>query len=138
MARSQLTRSIEFPAGHRYYRSEWSEQENAVRFGKCANEPAHGHDYRIEVTVEAEIDERTGMAIDLSALDALLAQEILRPMDHAFLNDLPEFAGERATPTTENLARVICDRLAPGLPAACSLRRVRVREGRDLWSDYRG
>jgi len=88
--------------------------------------------------VEAEVDEQTGMAIDLSALDELLAQEILRPMDHAFLNDLPEFAGERAIPTTENLARAIWDRLVPGLPAACSLRRVRVREGRDLWSDYRG
>ncbi len=29
MARAQLTRSIDFPAGHRYYRSEWSAQENA-------------------------------------------------------------------------------------------------------------
>jgi 6-pyruvoyltetrahydropterin/6-carboxytetrahydropterin synthase len=58
-------------------------------------------------------------------------------MDHAFLNDLPEFAGG-LVPTTENLARVVWDRLSTRLPAHCTLRNVRVREDRNLWAEYTG
>ncbi|MFB6240007.1 MAG: 6-pyruvoyl tetrahydropterin synthase family protein, partial [Gemmatimonadota bacterium] len=55
----------------------------------------------------------------------------------AFLNDLPEF-GDGGLPTTEALARVVWNRIRPGLPDGCELVGVRVREDRDLWSEYRG
>jgi len=138
MARAALTRAVRFSAGHRYHRPEWSEEENRRAFGECANAPGHGHNYRCEVTVEGGIDPRTGMVIDLGELDRLLEEEVSGPMDHAFLNDLPEFDDEGRVPTTENLARVVWSRLAPRLPADCRLVRVRVHEDRDLWSDYTG
>lgn len=138
MSRALLTRAVEFPAGHRYHRPEWSEEENRRRFGKCARSPGHGHNYRCEVTVEGPVDPETGMVMDLGELDAALAEEVTGPMDHAFLNDLPDFSGDRRVPTTENIARVVWERLAPRLPDGCRLARVRVREDRDLWSDYTG
>lgn len=138
MARASLTRAVEFPAGHRYHRPEWSEAENRRRFGRCAGSPGHGHNYRCEVTVEGPVDPATGMVVDLGELDAILEDEIRDPMDHAFLNDLPDFDGERLIPTTENIARVVWGRVAPRLPEDCRLVRVRVREDRDMWSDYTG
>lgn len=137
MASANLTRAVEFPAGHRYYRPEWDEARNEEIFGLCAREGGHGHNYRVEITVRGEIDSETGMTVDLAVLDGLLRQHVLEPMDHAFLNELPEFTGG-AIPTTENLARAVWTRLAPVLPRSCALVRVRVREDRDLWADYVG
>lgn len=138
MSRASLTRALTFSAGHRYHRPEWSEDENRARFGKCAAGPGHGHNYRVEVRVEGEVDPATGMVVDLAELDQLLEEEVVEPMDHAFLNDLPDFRGDREIPTTENIARVIWDRLRPRLPGGCRLSRVRVREERDLWAEYVG
>jgi len=137
MTSANLTRAVEFPAGHRYYRPEWSAERNRAVFGPCAREGGHGHNYRVEVTVRGEIDAETGMTVDLAALDGLLHEHVVASMDHTFLNELPEFAGG-AIPTTENLARFIWERLSPALPDSCCLVRVRVREDRDLWADYEG
>jgi 6-pyruvoyltetrahydropterin/6-carboxytetrahydropterin synthase len=137
MSSANLTRAVEFPAGHRYYRPEWSSERNQAVFGPCARQGGHGHNYRVEVTVRGEIDSETGMTVDLAVLDGLLREHVLEPMDHTFLNELPEFAAG-AIPTTENLARLIWDRLSAALPDSCVLLRVRVREDRYLWADYEG
>lgn len=138
MTHACLTRVVHFSAGHRYLRPEWSEAENRARFGDLASRTGHGHNYRVEVTVEGEVDPETGMIVDLGRLDGILADQVVGPMDHRFLNDLPEFAGETAVPTTENIARVVWERLEPKLPDAVRLRRVRVREDRALWADFHG
>lgn len=137
MPRSTLTRAIEFPAGHRYYRAEWSAERNASVFGACSRAPGHGHNYRVEVTIEGELDPDSGMVIDLLTLDAALEEAVLRPMDHAHLNDLPEFS-DGLIPTGENLARVIWDRLSRRELGDGRLKRVRVIEDRNLWADYSG
>lgn len=138
MSRASLTRAVEFSAGHRYHRPEWSDTENREAFGELAEPPGHGHNYRVEVRVEGEIDPETGMVVDLAELDAVLRRRVEEPFHHAFLNDLPDFAGETAIPTTENIARVVWQRVAPELPDGCRLTRVRVREERDLWAEYEG
>lgn len=135
MSRASLTRAVEFPAGHRYHRPDWDASRNEATFGPCSRAPGHGHNYRVEVTVAGEIDPVTGMIVDLVTLDRLLDDLVRKPMDHAFLNDLPEFADGRM-PTTENLARVVWERLSPALPGSCSLANVRVFEDRNLWSDF--
>lgn len=137
MTNASLTRAVEFPAGHRYHRPDWDTARNEAAFGACSRAPGHGHNYRVEVTVRGEIDAETGMVVDLTTLDRLLRDLVLEPMDHAFLNDLPEFADGRV-PTTENLARVVWERITPALPASCRLTRVRVLEDRSLWADYLG
>jgi len=135
VSRARLTRAVEFPAGHRYVLPGRSEEASRRRFGRSAT--PHGHLWRCEVTVAGEIDGETGMVVDLAELDRLLEERVREPMDHAFLNELPEFE-DGGLPTTEALARVIWDRIRPELPPDCELESVVVREDRDLWSEYRG
>jgi 6-pyruvoyltetrahydropterin/6-carboxytetrahydropterin synthase len=63
-----------------------------------------------------------------------MSREVLDALDHRFLNkEVPEFFTK--IPTTENLAIVIWQRLAPKLNAA-QLHRVRVYETPDLFVDF--
>lgn len=131
-----LTRKAEFSASHYYNNPEFSPEENQRIFGKCNNPNGHGHNYLLEVTVKGEVDTRSGFVLDLRELKQLLHQEVLDAMDHRFLNkEVPEFFTR--IPTTENLAIVIWQRLAPKLNAA-KLHRVRVYETPDLFADYYG
>ena len=51
------TRKFTFSAGHRYWRPEWSAEENARVFGSLT--VAHGHNYGLEVTVRCEGEDIT-------------------------------------------------------------------------------
>lgn len=105
-----LTRRYTFPASHRLFRADWSEAENHRAFGKCANLHGHGHNYALEITVEGPMDSSTGMIANLGDLDAFVRARVLDEFDHANLNEqVLEFRS--SIPTTENLCRVIFDRL---------------------------
>jgi 6-pyruvoyltetrahydropterin/6-carboxytetrahydropterin synthase len=121
-----FTRTYEFSASHRLHSLALSETENRAIFGKCNNPNGHGHNYKLEVTVRGPVDERTGMLIDLGALDRVVNEEVVHRYDHRHLNlDLPEFRD--LNPTSENLVRVIWDRLASKIDGA-RLHRVTIRE----------
>jgi 6-pyruvoyltetrahydropterin/6-carboxytetrahydropterin synthase len=121
-----LTRTYEFAAAHRLNSDHLSPQANQELFGKCNNPHGHGHNYVLEVTVGGEPDPHTGFLIDLGLLDRVVKGQVVDRYDHRHLNlDIPEF--RELIPTSENLVRVIWDRLAPALPGG-ALRRVTVRE----------
>ena len=67
-----LTRSVGFRATHRYFKPQWSAEENRNRFGGTADEPGHPHDYRCSVTVTGLPDRETDMILDLPELDRIL------------------------------------------------------------------
>ena len=126
----RLTRSIDFSSSLRYRRDDLDEAENRANFGPAAAQ--HGHNYRLEVTVEGEPDPVTGMVIDLKELKAILEAEVSARFDHRDLNDdTPYF--EKSPPTPENLAAVIFGLLEPVLPGL--LRAVRLRQDEDTWVD---
>jgi 6-pyruvoyltetrahydropterin/6-carboxytetrahydropterin synthase len=130
-----LERRYRFSASHLYRRPEWSETENRTRFGKCANLPGHGHNYRLYVTVRGEIDPATGFVVDLGRLDALVQEHVIDRIDHQHVNAaLPEFAEGGAIPSSENLVRWIRDQLAGRLPA--DLVRLRLEEDEDLAAEW--
>lgn len=134
-----LTRRITFAAAHRYYRDEWSEERNRAVFGACANPHGHGHNYRLEVTVQAPVDERTGFSTDLAQLDAILREEVQMPLDHQHLNHaVPEFRDGGAVPTCENIVRWLWPRIAARITAPARLHRLVLREDDDLWVEYHG
>lgn len=134
-----LTRAVHFSASHRYFRSDWSVEENRARFGPSALPEGHGHNYRCEVTVSGAIDPQTGMVMDLDVLDRILDEEVVARFHHRHINSaVPEFGDGGLVPTTENLAAFILERTAARLPAGVSSFRVRVQEDRDLWSDVYG
>lgn len=135
----QLTRTIRFSAAHRYFRPDWSEERNRAVFGPCANPHGHGHDYRLEVTVEGPVDPETGFLVDLGWLDGALRVAVLEPLDHRHLNHaVPEFAEGGQIPTTENLVRWIWRGLEPQLAGPTRLVRLRLHEGDALSVTYRG
>ena len=131
-----LTRKAEFSSSHYYWNDAWSEEENARRFGKCANRNGHGHNYTLEVTVSGEIDATTGFVVDLKQLKDVLEREVVSVYDHRHLNlEVLEF--KSAIPTTENIAIAAWKRLEGKIPGA-RLYRVRVYELPDLFADYYG
>lgn len=139
MSTAYLTRRVVFAAAHRYYRDEWSPEHNASVFGACANPHGHGHNYAIEATVEGAIDPATGFSVDLAALDRILREAVVDPLDHRHLNhEIPEFGSGGLVPTTENIAAWAWPRIAERLPAGVRLHRIRVREDETLYVDYFG
>lgn len=109
MATVLLNKRIEFCASHRYHKPEWDAEKNRAMFGACNNDPGHGHNYMLEVTVAGEVDPRTGMVVNLFDLKVVLLQ-VLEEFDHKHLNlDLPYFKTQ--IPTSENIARVLWDKL---------------------------
>ena len=133
MARARSTRRFSFAAGHRYWVSAWSPEENERVFGRLT--VPHGHNYMLDVTVRGEIDQRTGMVIDLSELKQVVAETVVERFDHADLNADPLFRDR--VPTTENIALVVWDLLAPKL-GGDRLASVRVWEDATLWVEYDG
>ena len=72
----------------------------------------HGHNWQVTVYLQAaELDE-IGIALDFKILKKEL-NEVIDRFDHAYLNDLPEFA--QCNPTSENLARIIYKELSKRL-----------------------
>ena len=123
-----LTRRYRFAASHRLHTPRLSESENQRVYGKCSNPYGHGHNYSVEVTVSGPIDPATGMIANLAQLNPYVETRILEAFDQKYLNEqVPEFAPEKSlVPTTENLCRVIFQRLK-GFPLA-HLDRVRIEE----------
>jgi 6-pyruvoyltetrahydropterin/6-carboxytetrahydropterin synthase len=87
--------------------------------GKCEN--VHGHNYRVQVTVEGEQLNRIGLLVDFVELKRVV-REVISYLDHQFINDLEPFT--RINPSAENMAKYFYDevstRMAPstdGTPA---------------------
>lgn len=74
--------------------------------GKC--ESLHGHNWKVEVFVESETLDKIGMVVDFKKIKKNLS-EVLRKLDHAFLNDISYF--KKVNPTSENIAKYIFDQL---------------------------
>jgi 6-pyruvoyltetrahydropterin/6-carboxytetrahydropterin synthase len=134
-----LTRRVSFAAAHRYRLPQWSDERNAQVFGLCARPNYHGHTYTCEVTVRGELDEATGMVVDLAKLDRVLETEVREPFDHHNINlDVPEFADGRLVPTGENLARFIFERVQRVLGNAATVTAVTIAEDESLRVTYDG
>lgn len=128
------TRRFAFSAAHRYWRAEWSAEENIRVFGDLTS--VHGHNYSLEVTIRGAVHERTGMLMDLGELKRVVGECVIRRVDHANLNDDPAFAAG-VIPTAENLVRSIWEWLVPKLGAE-RLWRLRLWEDPTFYVDYYG
>jgi 6-pyruvoyltetrahydropterin/6-carboxytetrahydropterin synthase len=133
----RLERRYRFSASHLYRRQEWTDEENRARFGKCANLPGHGHNYRLFVTVRGQLDPETAFVADLGRLDALVARLVVDRLDHQHVNSaLPEFAAGGVNPSSEALVRWIRDQLVFELPFEIALVRLRLEEDEDLAAEW--
>jgi 6-pyruvoyltetrahydropterin/6-carboxytetrahydropterin synthase len=74
--------------------------------GKC--EKLHGHNWKVQISVTAERLNEIDLAIDFHELKKI-ANELISPLDHAFLNDIFPFTEKN--PSSENIAKWIYDSL---------------------------
>lgn len=86
---------------------------------KCQN--LHGHNWIIDVYLRSDTLNKNGMIIDFSHIK----KRVKDKFDHKVINEVVDF-----NPTAENLAKHICDELAP----YCY--RVDVWESRDNMASY--
>jgi 6-pyruvoyltetrahydropterin/6-carboxytetrahydropterin synthase len=127
-----INRRAKFSANHRYLLPELSAAENLEKFGPTSKFPGLGHNYVLFISLAGELDEY-GMVLNLSDVKHVIKQEVTSQLDFSYLNDVwAEF--KQTLPSTENVAKVIWQRLAPHLP----LVRVQLLEHSQLWADYMG
>lgn len=132
-----ITKKVEFSASHRYWNLEWSEKRNKEVFGKNVSPMGHGHNFVLEVTVEGEVDEQTGMIVNLFDLKSIITI-VLKQFDHKFLNVDNEYFRD-LNPTPENIAKVLWNLIEyeiENLDKNLALYKVRLYETPDLYVDY--
>ena len=127
-----IHRRAQFSASHRYWLPELDEAENKRLFGACSRFPGHGHNYILYVSLAGDLDQY-GMVENLSVVKQVIKREVTSQLNYSYLNDTwSEF--QETLPTTENISRIIWQRLSPHLP----LVNVRLFETEELWADYQG
>lgn len=113
--------------------------------GECSN--LHGHSYKLEVAVEGEL--QNGMVVDFKVVKAIVNNEVIGKLDHAFLvnvrsNDKVENALKKVIleshrklveidgrTTAENIILYIKAAILKALPNAISLRKLVLYETKD-------
>ncbi len=110
-AEASFSRSYSFSSAHRLHAPALSDAENRAIYGKCNNPNGHGHNYTLEISVRGNVDESTGMVIDLVEMDRI-AREVLDQLDHKHLDrEVAGFADR--TSTAENMIVYLWEQLAP-------------------------
>jgi 6-pyruvoyltetrahydropterin/6-carboxytetrahydropterin synthase len=146
MARMQITRRLEFDAGHRIPNHN----------SQCKH--LHGHRYAIEITLSGDIITRhgvseEGMVMDFSDVKRIAKEQVVDVWDHAFLvyrDDRPvmdflaTLPGHKTVvvdviPTAENLAQIAFSLLNVAYRDTYGnhlrLERVRLFETPNNWAD---
>jgi 6-pyruvoyltetrahydropterin/6-carboxytetrahydropterin synthase len=91
--------------------------------GKCEN--LHGHNYKVEVTVEGERLNSIGLLTDFIDIKRLM-KEVIDRLDHTNLNETPPF--DVLNPSAENLAHYFAEQVQAGMEAGVRVSRVQVWE----------
>ncbi|KAG0223778.1 hypothetical protein BGW42_004492 [Actinomortierella wolfii] len=77
-----VTRIEHFSAAHRLHSPHLDAAQNVALYGKCNHASGHGHNYKVEVTIQGTIDPQTGMVINISDLKKTLQTAVMDPCDH--------------------------------------------------------
>ncbi len=75
--------------------------------GDCSR--LHGHNWQVEVSVESEVLDATGIAIDFREIKKQ-TKAVVKRLDHQYLNEIPPF--DVLNPTAENIAKYFYDEVA--------------------------
>ncbi len=89
--------------------------------GRCEN--VHGHNFRVQVVIEGERLDETGLLVDFIDVKSAM-RAIIDRLDHVFLNDIPPF--DVKNPSAENIAEYFHQEMSRTLSATSVP--VRIRE----------
>ncbi|HML18160.1 MAG TPA: 6-carboxytetrahydropterin synthase QueD [Bryobacteraceae bacterium] len=104
--------------------------------GKCEN--VHGHNFKVQVTIEGEKLDEAGLLVDFLDVKKVMRAVIDR-LDHQFLNDVPPF--DVKNPSAENIAEYFYQEMTAGLahtPVPIRIREVKIWETDIQSATYRG
>ena len=76
----------------------------------------HGHSFKVEVSIEGEVDLQTGWIYDHAQISASM-KPLLEQLDHSYLNEIPGLDN----PTIELMAAWFWQQLAPKCPGLCEI-----------------
>ena len=105
MNQIRITRSYKFEMSHALFLHEPNYNLSPYCYGRDMN--AHGHNWRLDITIEGTKDSRSHMIYDLNNLDKLVEREIDNRYDHKYF-DINNFD---QVPTLENLTKVMWNSL---------------------------
>ncbi len=132
-----ITRKEHFNAAHKLFNPNWSEEQNAIIFGKCANKNWHGHNYDLYVTVKGEINPDTGFVVNLKDLGDLIRTGVTEVLDHKNLNI--DVEGMNIMPSTENVSIFIWNKLFTKISAmGGTLHGIKLYETENNYVEYFG
>lgn len=127
-----------FCAAHRLHNPDMSDEENRIQFGKCNHINAHGHNYRVEVTVKGELDPKLGYAMNIYDLKKYML-DVIDKLDHKRLDvDIEFFVKNNVNTSCENLSIYLWNEIGKNLPSTVTMHNVRVHETDKNYSDYMG
>lgn len=133
-----ITRKASFNAAHKLSRPDWTEDENAAVYGKCANPNWHGHNYQLYVTVKGEVNPETGFLVDLKWLKDVINTAVVDKIDHRNLNLDVDFMKDKLA-STENLAIAIWDELYDLIAeSGATLHSIKIYETENNFVEYLG
>ncbi len=92
--------------------------------GGCEN--IHGHNFKVEVYLKSDRLLPDGTVMDFRKLKSYL-KNIIDIVDHTNLNEVPPF--DRINPSSENIAKFICDKMREKLDEVSISGDLRV----DVW-----
>jgi len=108
----KLKKEFTISCSHRLNNNLISKEANKELFGKCNNQPSHGHNYKIILTLKAEKTGKvSGMIMNFYDIKTIFNTYIDSVYDHQCLNNCPGF--EKLVPTAENMCYVFYDKLKP-------------------------
>ena len=95
----------------------------------------HGHTYKVQVVVQGDVLDETGVLYDISRLRDSL-KDILSHLHYQNLNELDEF--KDLNPTVENVCKHIYNRMALALREEVGGLKVTVWESPSAFASYKG
>jgi 6-pyruvoyltetrahydropterin/6-carboxytetrahydropterin synthase len=102
--------------------------------GKCEN--PHGHNYRVQVTLEGPQLDGIGLLVDFTKLKEVM-RGVIKRLDHQFINDLEPFV--TVNPSAENMAKYFYDEVSEqlkGLPPGARVTDVVIWETDTAMAKY--
>lgn len=118
---------------HLMIQTHFAAAHNLLNYdGDCEN--LHGHNWKIEVTVQTEALDDAGLGIDFKILKKH-TNAIMDQLDHKYLNDLEPF--KEVSPSSEHISRFIYDELTKSLQdyAVC-VEKITVWESDNACASY--
>jgi 6-pyruvoyltetrahydropterin/6-carboxytetrahydropterin synthase len=103
--------------------------------GKCEN--VHGHNFKVQVRIEGQSLDESGMLVDFIDVKTVM-RKVIERLDHQFLNEVAPF--DVKNPSAENIAEYFHVEMTSGLaetPVPVRISEVRVWETDIQSASYR-